>query len=178
MHRKNSNDKIKQGYSLCKYYVCPLFPTAVLFRQRPLYCNILKSHWSEMAPSTGKPVRGKWRGVIGLITRIDQQHKIDGFPLWYHLSFQVQQPVEHPHWESLPPLRPEVWHKRNVGCHANGRGGGDIQEYNRLPMSGTFVKIWLCSILYCKLLWWESSEWSTKRAQFCFSWHCVFWPHA
>lgn len=162
------------SYQCCSSAIT-LLPTAtiaLLRRMRTItYCNMLRSHWSEAAPSTGKPMREKWGGVITLIICIDQQREMDGFPLWYHLSFQVQLPVELPHWESLPPIWPEVWHKRNVGCHANGRGGGDIQAYNRLPMPRPFVKAWLCSILYCdeKVL-----NGPSRKHNSAFSCHCVF----
>ncbi len=78
---------------------------------------------------------------------------------------------ELPHWESFPPLWPEVWHKRNVGCHENGKGGGDIQAYNRLPMPQPFVKTWLCSILYCDE---KALNGLSRKHNSAFSLHCVF----
>lgn len=82
--------------------------------------------------------------------------------------FSCKNQLNPPHWESLPPPWPGLWHKRNVGCHANGRGGGDIQAYNRLLKLGPFVKAWFCSVLHCKLLWWERNEWYLKKAKLCF----------
>ncbi len=52
----------------------------------------------------GRLVRGKWGGVLPLITCIDQQLEIDCLQPWYNLSFQLQQPVELSHGTSVPPL--------------------------------------------------------------------------